>query len=204
MAKKGKKFETTEEQNAAQTETQTAQTAGTDGEANASASQTETTEGEKSPAVPRSFHLLCETADVTGRTQYRFAKYSLMPKKAPRMPVMVDGEETEMAVTNSGGYATVKGFNGYLAARGFVGWILFSDGVDPMSAEQFPDGIVFTTVDGTCPANPIREPANPENEMKRREAATIAAKKRAEDRKAAEAATEGTETTETATTEAAQ
>jgi hypothetical protein len=151
-------------------------------------------QGEKTPAIPRGFHLVADTEDIHGRTKYRFGKYSQMPKKAPRIHVMVDGEETEMAVTNSGGYAVEKGYNGYLAARGFIGWILFGHGVDPQSVEQFPNGLNFTTEDGTCEANPLREPANPENEAKRRQAAKDAAVKRAADKAAAapaETATEG-------------
>ena len=150
----------------------------------------------KAPAVPKGFHLVCETKDVHGRTDYRFGKFSQMPKRAPRIHVEVDGEETEMAVTNSGGYAVEKGFNGYLTARGFTGWILFGHGVDPQSEEQFPEGLKFTTKDGSCEANPLREPANKETEMKRREAAAAAAKKRAEDKAAAAPATESAETTQ--------
>jgi hypothetical protein len=174
MAKKSKKFE--------------AETPEVDGNVatdNTDAPEVQASNGEDKEPIKRGFHLVSDTADIHGRTNYRFGKYNQMPKKAPRINVLVDGESVEMAVTNSGGYAAKKGYNGYLTARGHIGWILFGDDVDPQNEDQFPDGLSFNTVDGTCEANPIREPANWENENKRREAATAAAQKRAAERKAA-------------------
>jgi hypothetical protein len=154
------------------------------------------TNGEAKEPIKRGFHLVSDTADIHGRTNYRFGKYNQMPKKAPRIDVLVDGETVEMAVTNSGGYAVKKGYNGYLTARGHIGWILFGDDVDPQDENQFPDGLSFNTVDGTCEANPVREPANWDNENKRREAATAAAQKRAAERKAAADLTAAEQSTE--------
>jgi hypothetical protein len=178
MAKKSKKYEAEGAEQQAQTE----------GQANGATEGQPEGQTEAKEAIKRGFHLVLDTPDLHGRTKYRFGKYSLMPKKAPRINVQVDGETVEMAVTNSGGYAVEKGYNGYLTARGHIGWILFGHGVDPQNVEQFPDGLNFTTADGTCDANPVREPASWENENKRRDAAKAAAAKRAEERKAAEAA----------------
>ena len=79
-----------------------------------------------------------------------------------------------MAVTSSGGWANedTKGYNGYIRyshpVRGNIsGWILFGYKVDPR-AEGF--NLDFTTVEGSCDANPKREPSNPAVEEARKAA----------------------------------
>lgn len=136
------------------------------------------------PAKP-SWYLKNGVADPHGRTDYRFAKYAGYPKKPSEVDITIDGEAAKMAVTSSGGWAdeSTKGYNGYIQyahpTRGLIsGWILFGHGVDPRSIP-----LDFTTVDGTCDANPKRLPANPETEEARK-----AAFKAAMDKKKAEAA----------------
>jgi hypothetical protein len=157
---------------------------------------TESTESAQPAALARpSSHLVMSTADLKGRTAYRFAKCAEMPKKAARYPATVDGKPAEIAFTTSGGYAEVVGYNAYLqkpqkddGSPGDIGWILFNDGVDPLDKEQFPDGYHFTTTTGLCDPNPKREPKNPDAENARRAASAAASAKRKAEREAAEAA----------------
>jgi len=145
---------------------------------------------EAAPAKPAkpSFHLVLATPDLTGRVAYRFGKDKAMPKKAPRIPITLDGVPGEMAVTSSGGYSELVGYNGWLYNKeGDSGWILFADGVNPNDATQFPDGIHFTTTEGLGPVNPLRLPKNPEGEANRRAAAAASALKRKEEKEAAAA-----------------
>ena len=131
-------------------------------------------------------HLVLDTKDVNGRDAYRFARCTDMPKKAPRIPITLDGKPAEMAVTSSGGYSALVGYNGYLQDKdGHNGWILFGDNVNPNDKEQFPNGLNFTTTQGLCAANPVRQPKNPDGEANRRAMAKVAAEKRAAEKAAA-------------------
>lgn len=142
----------------------------------------------------KGWYLQAAASDVNGRSNYRFAKWDGYPKKPNEIPITIDGEPAQMAVTSSGGWANedTKGYNGYIRyshpVRGDIsGWILFGYKVDPR-AEGF--NLDFVTVDGSCDANPKREPANPEVEEQRKVAfkAKMDAKKAASDAEAAAAA----------------
>lgn len=181
MAKKSKAFENTDGQ-----PTQAPHPMNTEAQ-NAEAAA-------KTPLIRPTSHLVMSTPDILGRTAYRFAKCAEMPKKAARYPVYIDGKEGEIAFTTSGGYSEVVAYNAYITkpakddgSPGDIGWILFNDGVDPFSKEQFPDGYHFTTTEGPCAANPVRQPKNVEAETRRREASAAAAKLRKEAREKAEA-----------------
>lgn len=148
---------------------------------------------EAAPTVARpSSYLECLTPDLKGRVNYRFAKTAEMPKKAAQYDITIDGKPAKAAYTTSGGYSEVVGYNAYIqkpdkddGSRGDIGWILFNDGVNPLDPEQFPNGLHFVTKQGTCDANPVRVPKNPDAEMNRRKASAEAAKKRKESREAA-------------------
>jgi len=140
----------------------------------------------KAAPVRPTYHLVLSTPDLTGRVAYRFGKDKAMPKKAPRIPITLDGVPGEMAVTSSGGYSELVGYNGWLYNKdGDSGWILFSDGANPSDPAQFPDGIQFTTTEGLGPVNPLRLPKNPEGEANRRAAAAASALKRKAEKEAA-------------------
>ena len=158
--------------------------------------QTQAPTQEQPAALARpSSHLVMSTADIKGRTAYRFAKCAEMPKKAARYEATVDGKPAQIAFTTSGGYSEVVGFNAYIqkpdkddGTPGDIGWILFNDGVDPLDKTQFPDGYHFTTTPGLCDANPKREPKNPDAENARRAASAAASAARKAKREAEEAA----------------
>jgi hypothetical protein len=156
-------------------------------------------EGNGEAAVARAgWYLKTAEADKNGRTDYRFAKYAGYPKKPSEIDITIDGEKAKLAVTSSGGWAdeATKGYNGYIQyqhpVRGLIsGWILFGHGVNP---REMP--LDFTTVDGSCDANPKRIPANPTTEEARKTAFKAAMDKKkaeAEAKKAAEDQPEGTE-----------
>jgi len=173
----------------------------TDGQAEGQVVNTEATT-EAKPEPKKGWFLRAAEADVNSRTDYRFAKWDGYPKKPNEVPITIDGEPAQMAVTSSGGWANedTKGYNGYIRyshpVRGNIsGWILFGYKVDP-KAEGF--NLDFTTQDGSCDANPKREPAKPETEEARK-----AAFKAKMDLKKAAAAAAAPATTETTETEAA-
>ena len=87
---------------------------------------------EAKPEPKKGWYLQAGVADVNGRTNYRFAKWDGYPKKPQEIPITIDGEPAQMAVTSSGGWANedTKGYNGYIRynhpVRGNIsGWILF-------------------------------------------------------------------------------
>jgi len=206
MAKKGKNYEpTTEAQDATAgvvTDMQPV-TVNPDVQAAAEAAAAPAT----TPAIPRGFHLVANQPDVHGRVNYRFGKEDNYPKKAEGMNVLVDDIVVRMAVTSSGGWANeaTKGYNGWFRfdhpTRGLVaGWILFGHGVDPRQwapeGVDTPPRLSFKITDGTCEANPKREPVNPEAEAKRLEAAELKRKAKAAAAEGAPPAGETPPTTE--------
>jgi hypothetical protein len=100
---------------------------------------------------------------------------SYYPKRDGRAG-KIDGKPVEFKVTSSGGYANAatKGNNAYFRLGGKTYWILFNPGVDANAI-----ALDFISKDGPVPKgdeNPIRIPADPAKEAKRRDTLSKALK----------------------------